>query len=299
MILQHRKMDDELVYKLQISRRKKVNSNELKELEYKLRGYFGEVAFDKLSDNALVEGIMLRNLKYKVNGPIFQIDSLIFMNGTLYLFEVKDFSADLHYTDGKYFYEDGKPSTRINEQKIRTPNLFTTLLNNHQINHSFHYYNVFINPTHKIYGYKPTDKILEHSRISKFINENSRLPISTYDLECCEYLLRVQDNSDPFNYRSPQVFSHLKKGVLCKCMKSFYEKSSNRRYTCPSCNHTINCDELLIKAIEEIKIIFPGERITMHILNIWTGNVMSREKIRLFLNKYYMRHRMGSIIYYE
>ncbi|RAI80736.1 hypothetical protein BFS34_006175 [Macrococcoides caseolyticum subsp. hominis] len=65
MILQHRKMDNKLVYKLQIARRTQVSNNKLKELEYSLRGYFGEVAFDKLSDKSLNKGITFWIVRFK------------------------------------------------------------------------------------------------------------------------------------------------------------------------------------------------------------------------------------------
>lgn len=299
MILQHRKMDNKLVYKLQIARRTQVSNNKIKELEYSLRGYFGEVAFDKLSDKSLNNGITLRNLNYIVNNKIFQIDSLILMNGDLYIFEVKDFTSDLYYVDGQYYYADQSPCERINNQMERTPKLFTLLLKNSQLHYNFHYYHAFINPTHKVYGYHATDKILEQARICKFISENSQMPVGAYDIECCEKLLSLQDISDPFNFRTPHNFHNFKKGVLCECMKSFYTKHSNRKYKCSSCNKIIDCDHLLDSAIQEIKLIFPDERITTHILKAWTKSLVSREKIRLFLNKRYRRHQLGSIIYYE
>lgn len=65
MILQHRKMDNKLVYKLQIARRTQISNNKLKELEYSLRGYFSEVAFDKLSDKSLNKGITFWIVRFK------------------------------------------------------------------------------------------------------------------------------------------------------------------------------------------------------------------------------------------
>lgn len=67
---------------------------EQKKYYFKLKkGFEGETRFDLLTAKLQKECLILNDLLLKVNNSSFQIDSTIIFQGTIYLFEVKNYEG--------------------------------------------------------------------------------------------------------------------------------------------------------------------------------------------------------------
>ena len=60
------------------------------------KGYEGERNFEVLLEHHLSEGLILNDLLLEKNNTLFQIDSLLISQNSIYLFEVKNYEGDFY-----------------------------------------------------------------------------------------------------------------------------------------------------------------------------------------------------------
>ena len=61
------------------------------------KGFEGEVLFDRYLENLRSDCLILNDLLFKINHKTFQIDSLMIMSDSIFVFEVKNFEGDYYY----------------------------------------------------------------------------------------------------------------------------------------------------------------------------------------------------------
>ena len=61
------------------------------------KGFEGEIQFDSVTAKLQLECYILNDLLLKQNNTTFQIDTLIILSETIYLFEVKNYEGDYYY----------------------------------------------------------------------------------------------------------------------------------------------------------------------------------------------------------
>lgn len=79
------------------------------------KGYEGERLFDSWTEKLQCECLILNDLLLKQNNTLLQIDSLIIMSDTIYLFEVKNYEGDYYYELDKLYK---LPKSEINNPLI-------------------------------------------------------------------------------------------------------------------------------------------------------------------------------------
>ncbi|MGK0553978.1 nuclease-related domain-containing protein [Macrococcus capreoli] len=169
MIIKERKFDDELSYLLQVSIRAKLSETDNESINVRIKGINGERRFDDLAIQYIKHGLILNNLQFIVNKQYFQIDTLIIMNNEIYIFEIKNIHYDIFFKDNYFYFNNGAPIEKLNEQRTRTPKLFNQLLIQNHIDLPFNYYTTFVNPDYKVYGYSSQDNVLEFHMIPKML----------------------------------------------------------------------------------------------------------------------------------
>lgn len=299
MILKQRLFDDELSYLLQMSLRTQLTESENEAISMRIKGINGERRFDEIVKKHLGSALVLNNLTFTVQKQIFQIDALIIMNSIIFIFEIKNLHYDIQYKDDRFFFMNDQPIDIMNIQRNRTLKLFKQLLKLNHIDLPFNYYSTFVNPDYKVYGYTPLDNIVEYDAIKKIIRDNSNLGICDYDEYVAQKLLSLHINDEKFNFRKRISIEDLTMGVACHCHIAIYQKLSNRKFKCPACNKEVSCNDYLSKAIDDIRLIYPTERLTVNLLKLWTTGLVSDEKIRLYLNQHYTIRKKGPFTYYR
>lgn len=299
MIIKERKFDMELSYLLQLSIRAKLSYEDNEEIDTRIKGINGERSFDALVNQHLKHGLVLNNLQFNVNKQYFQIDALIIMKGQIFIFEIKNMYCDVCYKDNLFYFLNGTPIEKLNEQRIRTPKLFKILLTQNHIDLPFNYYTTFVNPDYKVYGYQVHENILEYHDIYKIITENSKITIAEYDEYIAKKLIDLQYTDEKFNFRKRINIEDLGMGVVCHCHVAKYKKVSNRKFKCPACKKEVNCNDYLQKAIEDIHLIYSMERLTVNLVKKWTESYISSEKIRTYLNTHHKIFKNGPLTFYR
>ena len=101
MFLKGRFESDELIAMRYLDKRMQLPEKE--KLHFLEKGYEGEVEFDqRLTESLKEERYIISDLLLEVGNSYFQIDSIIISEGTIYLFEIKNFEGDYYFESDKF-----------------------------------------------------------------------------------------------------------------------------------------------------------------------------------------------------
>ena len=92
------------------------------------KGYEGKELFDKHAEKLQCECLILKDLLLEVNNTTFQIDSLIIVQGKIYLYEVKNYEGDYYYQSEKLFKKPHLEVINPFHQLSRSESLLRQLL---------------------------------------------------------------------------------------------------------------------------------------------------------------------------
>lgn len=67
------------------------------------KGYEGEVMFDSLTEKLNCDCLILNDLLFQINNTTFQIDTLIIISDSVYLYEVKNFDGDFYFKSNRFY----------------------------------------------------------------------------------------------------------------------------------------------------------------------------------------------------
>ena len=140
------------------------------------KGYEGEVMFDSLTEKLQCECFIVNDLLLKTNNTMFQIDSLIIISETIYLFEVKNYEGDYYYESDRIYK---KPKTEINNplhQLSRSESLLRQLLHNLGFNLPIDSSVVFINPEFTLYQTPLNKPFIFPTQINRYLNKLNTTP---------------------------------------------------------------------------------------------------------------------------
>jgi hypothetical protein len=115
------------------------------------KGYEGEIIFDSLAEKLQCECFILNDLLLKLNNTMFQIDSLIIIQETIYFFEVKNFEGDYYYESDRLYKKSKSEINNPLNQLNRSESLFRQLLQSLGFNIPILASVVFINPEFTLY----------------------------------------------------------------------------------------------------------------------------------------------------
>ncbi|AGK53504.1 nuclease-related domain-containing protein [Bacillus sp. 1NLA3E] len=103
MLFKPRTVPIELLILGYLNTRMKLSSKDIQQFLTLKKGFEGEAMFDLLLGNLQSEMIILNDLLFEVNNSLFQIDSLIISQETIYLFEVKNYEVDFYYKSDRFY----------------------------------------------------------------------------------------------------------------------------------------------------------------------------------------------------
>src|SRR5690625_471256 len=131
-----------------LNTRKILSPKEEQTYHYLQKGYIGERNFfNFLNENLPENKLLLNSLRLRSDNSEFQLDSLLFWQNSIYLFEVKNFEGDF-FVQGKNWYvaTTGKEINNPLIQLARSESLLRQLI--HQLGFKFEVKShlVFINP---------------------------------------------------------------------------------------------------------------------------------------------------------
>ena len=96
----HRVLDS-LNYRMALSHAEKM------QYENVIKGFNGELAFDRILNESAISGLIINDLLLSARDTFYQIDSLLITDETIYLYEVKNYRGTYVYKDNSLYASSG------------------------------------------------------------------------------------------------------------------------------------------------------------------------------------------------
>ncbi|HWL24363.1 MAG TPA: nuclease-related domain-containing protein [Ureibacillus sp.] len=288
MIVKPRKRSLELQILTSLNNRLELSEKYKSLLHTLKKGYEGEILFEsyisKLQNNFLI----LSDLFLQVNSTNFQLDSIIITYDKIFLYEVKNLEGDYYYDATKdRIYSKTKEIINPLSQVVRAETLLRQILQSLKIHLPIEYNVVFVNQEFTLYG-APLDKPFIyptqiHRYLKKFesmstdkINKNSYV---------AEKLLSLHSSDSMFWQIPPYEYKDLKLGVTCAVCGSFMNTVEGYSCICLKCGKRESVYSVILRSVEEFKLLFPEEKITTNGIFEWCGGITSSRTIMRILNR--------------
>lgn len=266
--------------------RAELSEDEKQYTHYQIKGFEGELVFDKIAERYLHDKLVLNDLLLKVQGSTFQIDSLVITNQTLVIYEVKNYEGEFLYQDDKLtYYSSGTELLNPVSQVQRSTILLKQFLRKHNITIDCQSFVVFINPDCTVYQRTPNRKIILPSQLkshfSKFYNKG--IITSQQQITIAELLCNNHQESYPFIDIPKYQFNSLNKGVYCGQCKESIATLAGRMCFCKKCGFKERASQNAIRHILEYQMLFPDGTCHTAQLFEWCNGVHSMYRLRSVL----------------
>ncbi|ADU32484.1 nuclease-related domain-containing protein [Evansella cellulosilytica] len=282
MILKKRFESDELLILRYLNRRIKLNEKDKFRYLNLEKGFEGEIKFDQLIENIQEERLILNDLLLEVNNSYFQIDTLIISQGIIYLIDIKNFEGDCYMESDKIFsvktrWEYKNP---INQLK-RSETLFSQLLRILKCNYLVESTAIFINPHFTLYQASMDNSIILPSQVNRFISNLNNVPskLTNSDKQLAKKLLSLHHPKTPFSLPPSYHYDQLQKGVYCNKCISYYMSIEKYNFVCGNCGEREKISKVILRHINEFKLLLPGQKITTKIISEWCNTELNRRTI--------------------
>ncbi|KAA9011006.1 NERD domain-containing protein [Niallia endozanthoxylica] len=282
-----------------LNSRMSLPANERTRIENLEKGYQGEMMFDQLTDKLQSEVFVLNDLCLEHNNSIFQIDTLIISQDTSYLIEVKNFEGDFYYDSDNFFSIKKTELKNPLDQLKRSKLLLSQLLRSHGYHLNIEGYVIFINPEFTLYQAPIHTPIIHPTQINRFmkkLNQKSA-KLNGVHKKLADQLIAQHQILYP--RLPPYTYEQLKKGINCSICKSYITSDVIRKTKCNMCGHEEAIESVILKSVEELRLLFPNLIITTNIVYEWCDVIMSRRRVATVLKENLKLMGFGQWTYYE
>jgi hypothetical protein len=260
---------------------------------YLEKGFKGEVEFDSLIGSSLPNEayIAVNDFIYEMNNTVFQVDSLLVSNNTIYLFEIKNFEGDFYIEKDRWYSSSDTEIKTPTLQLQRTETLTRRLLKELGFSIIVKPYLIFINPEFHLYNAPRNPQIIFPTQLNRFLTElNSRMThTNSLDRKISKKLLSLHLKENPYSRIPKFTYDQLKKGLYCPCCFTFL--SSN--LLCSNCGHKEDHNTTICRHTHEFNLLFPEDKITTKVIWDWCGQFMAKKTIHSVLSKNFILNGYG------
>ncbi len=283
--------------------RSNLSKDERNRYAYLVKGFEGEQILDRRMEMMESDCLVLNDLLLKVNGTIVQIDSLLIMANTIYIYEVKNFEGEYYCESDKMYKFSTKreimsPFIQINRSKT----LLRQLIEQLGFNFSVKAFVVFVNQQFTLYQAPPQEELvlptLINTHFAKLDTVSVRLTQNHRRIAEELKILHIVDS--PFHDIPNYESGKLKKGIICfQCGAFLNNVTSSWNCTCKQCGHKELISEIVIRHTKEYKRLFPNQKITTSGIYKWCGERLLAKRIYYILHNHYQTKGTGRWMYYE
>ncbi|QGQ47985.1 nuclease-related domain-containing protein [Metabacillus sediminilitoris] len=265
------------------------------------KGNEGEILFDTLTDKLQCECLILNDLLLKLNNTMFQIDALVILSDTIYLFEVKNYEGDYYYESDRLYKKPKSEITNPLNQLSRSESLLRQLLQNLGFNIPIHASVVFINPGFTLYQAPLNKPFIFPAQVNSYIK---KLNMITRKLDkkhrlLADKLISLHIKDSPFKLLTAYDYDQLRKGITCIKCTSFSISVQGKKCVCEECGHEEEVTAAVMRNVTEFKLLFPDQRITTNVIHDWCKVVESKRRIRKILERNFKKVGVHQWTFYE
>lgn len=299
MIIKRRSESPELKLLRNLNCRMKRSEKELNYYINLEKGFAGELQFDKWLKNLTIECLILNDLIFEINNTTCQIDSIIIVQDTLYLFEIKNYDGDFYIDDDKWYTIAGKEIKNPLLQLKRSESMIRRLLQDHNYNFQIEAYVIFINPHFHLYQTPLNLPIIFPTQLQRFFNKlNIRSSkIMSKEKKLAKQLVSIHLEESPYTRLKKYTYTQLKRGIICASCYSFTTTVNKLKVEC-TCGYKEDITYAVLRSLEEYILLFPNKKITTSNIHEWINIVPSKKTIRRILLAHCKLKRNGKYSYY-
>lgn len=283
--------------------RSSLSKDERNRYAYLVKGFEGEQLLDQRMEMIESDCLILNDLLLKVNGTVFQIDSLLITANGVYIYEVKNFEGE-YYCEGDKMYklttkrEVMSPFIQINRSKT----LLRQLIEQLGFNFSVKAFVVFVNQKFTLYQAPPQEELLLptllNTHFAKIDTISARL--TQNHRRIAEELKALHIEESPFRDIPHYESGKLKKGIICfQCGTFLKDFTHDWNCICKHCGHKELISQIVIRHAQEYRRLFPEQKITTSVIYKWCGDELLAKRIRYILHNHYQAKGTGRWMYFE
>lgn len=282
MILKQRQEPLELKLLKYLNARMKLTEKEINYFKNLKKGFEGEVIFDAWLEHLSTDVLILNDLLYEVNNTTFQIDSLVILAETIYLFEVKNFDSDYCIEGDNWKALSGPDVKNPIHQLKRNDTLFRRLLQELGYRYSVKPFLVFVNPNFFLYNAPLNEPIIYPCHLKRLINSMimNRLPLKNAHEKLAEKLLSRHSPISKYSNLPSYSYEELNKGITCGRCHSYLDRAHLQKVLiCIKCGYQEHLNEAILRSVHELNLLFPDVKLTSNIVYDWCRIIKSKKPI--------------------
>lgn len=235
------------------------------------KGYEGEVMFDSLTEKLNCECLILNDLLFQLNNTTFQIDTLIIISDSVYLYEVKNFDGDYYFDSNRFYKKPKYEYTNPLQQLERTESLLRQLFNSLGYKFNIEGLVIFINPEFSLFQAPLNKPFILPTQLRRYLAKletNSAKVNGTHRI-LADKLISLHIEKSPYTQVPFYEYEKLKKGVTCAKCNSFSLIVERRSCACIDCGNVEKVTNAILRSVEEFKYLFPSRKITTNSIYEW------------------------------
>lgn len=301
MIIKERCRPIELEIMKYLNVRRELTVTDAKSYSALIKGYDGELEFDKWAEHLLCDCLILNDLLLEYDHNIFQIDTLLITYETIYLINVKNYDGDFYYESGKWYTLSRSEIKDPLLQLKRSDYLLKQLIRSLGFpNYSTEALLVFINPHFHLYQSPMNLPIIFPSQLERFKHklDKQKAKLNERHSKMAKLLISLHKPKSIYTQIPDYDYNQLKKGIVCSSC-SFLNLDLNKdKLACAECGAVEAVDLAVLRSVKEFKLLFPEMKVTTHIIHEWCAVIKSKKTIRRILSKNYLLLGHGSSSHY-
>lgn len=250
------------------------------------KGYQGEVFFDQLTAKLQCNMYFINDLCLEFNRSVFQIDTLILSQNTIFLIEIKNYEGDYQYDSEEFrgVLSNNEISNPLDQLK-RSKSLLRSLLKSHGVNLPIEGYVIFVNPEFTLYQAPLNTSIILPTQLNRFLKKFNETPskLQHQHKKLADLLISMHQTKSPYTRLPAYEYDQLQKGIACTSCHSFGVSIEEKKFVCDQCGAAEDVDSAVLRNINEFSLLFPDKRITTNYVHEWCNVVKSKKTIRRIL----------------
>ncbi|UQX52431.1 NERD domain-containing protein [Cytobacillus pseudoceanisediminis] len=245
------------------------------------KGFSGEKKFDELLEHSPEEWIILNDLLFDYSNTLFQIDSLLFTGGCIYLFEVKNYEGDFYIEQNRWYTVPANTEVKNPLLQLqRSESLLRRLLQKLGVETPLKALLIFINPEFQLYQATMNLPAIFPAQINRFIDKLKlkSQPANKNHLMLADKLLSLHLEDIPYGRRFEYTFEGLEKGVKCASCQHFMDRLHRAALVCKNCGYKEDVELAIVRSVKEFRVMFPDMMLTTNIVHEWCSDIISKKK---------------------
>ncbi|WP_342342353.1 nuclease-related domain-containing protein [Neobacillus novalis] len=182
------------------------------------------------------------------------IDSLIILQQTIYMNEVKNFEGDYYYEKQLLYSANGFERKDPLLQLKRSSSLLRQLLQNLGLYMPIEARVVYVNPEFTLYQASRNEPIIFPTQVNRYLKNINTTPskLNGKHEKLANKLISLDIIEPPYPRLPPYRYDKLRKGMTCELCSSFSIFVSINNCVCGDCGHVESVESAVVRTVREI-----------------------------------------------